>query len=68
MDTTVIPPLGVLDAAVQPCSLPSLGSVLARSFCPECDRDVSEPFTGEVIVRCDTCRERDEPAPEPGQR
>jgi hypothetical protein len=65
VDTTVIPPHEVLDAAVQPYSLASLGSVLAGTFCPECDRDVSEPFTGHVIVLCETCAERDEPPSAP---
>ena len=58
MDTTVIPPRDVLDAAVRPYSLASLGSVLAGTFCPECDRDLSEAPSGEVIVLCETCAER----------
>ena len=60
MDTTVIPPQGVLDAAIRPHSLASLGSVLAGTFCPECDRDVSEPFGEGVIVPCETCAARDQ--------
>jgi hypothetical protein len=66
VDTTVIPPQGVLDAAVRPYSLASLGSVLSGTFCPECDRDVSESFGGDVIVLCETCAERDASAPAPG--
>ena len=58
----MIPPQGVLDAAVRPCSLASLGSVLAGTFCPECDRDLSESPSGDVIVLCETCAERDAPS------
>ncbi len=65
MDTTAIPPRRVLDAAIRPHSLASLGSVLAGTFCPECDRDVSEPPSGPVIVLCETCAERQVPARPP---
>jgi hypothetical protein len=55
VDTTIVPPSGVVDVAVRPCSLRSLGSVLADTFCPECDRDVSEPAAHGVTVRCARC-------------
>ncbi|MGZ4734174.1 MAG: hypothetical protein ACXVKA_09335 [Acidimicrobiia bacterium] len=55
MDTTVTPPPGVLDAAVRPCSLPSLGSVLVEACCPECGRDLSEPVPEPHLVLCETC-------------
>ena len=56
MDTTVIPPADVLDAAVRPCSLPSLGSVLAADrFCPECDRDLADALPPGHVVVCETC-------------
>jgi hypothetical protein len=57
MDTTVIPPPGVLNAAVQPCSLQSLGSVLSQQFCPECDRDLGEERSSTVVL-CETCCDR----------
>ena len=58
MDTTVIPPRGGFDAAVRPCSMTSLGSVLG-TFCPECDRDLAEPMTGDVVVLCEACAASD---------
>ena len=58
MDTTVIPPAGVLDAAVQPRSLRSLGSVLSDTFCPECDRDLGDAPPSDEIVLCETCLDR----------
>jgi hypothetical protein len=66
VDTTVIPPRGALGPASRPYSLASLGSVLSGTFCPECDRDVSDPLGRDVIVLCETCVERDDsdhPAP-----
>jgi hypothetical protein len=59
VDTTVIPPAGIADAAIQPCSLPSLGSVLASDrYCADCDRDLTDELApGEVIV-CETCIDR----------
>ncbi len=52
----MIPPAGVIDAAVRPRSLASVGSVLSGDrFCPECDRDLAdEPVESEVVL-CETC-------------
>jgi hypothetical protein len=56
VDTTVIPPPDVLDDAMRPWSLPSLGSALAAGpFCPECDRDLSLEPSPATIVLCETC-------------
>lgn len=58
MDTTVIPPAGIADAAVRPCSLPSLGSVLTSDgYCPECDRDLAEAVPAGHVIVCETCVE-----------
>jgi hypothetical protein len=59
MDTTVIPPAEIADAAVRPCSLPSLGSVLTSDgYCPECDRELTDELPAGTIVVCETCIER----------
>jgi hypothetical protein len=64
VDTTVMPPAGVLDAAVRPCSLASLGSVLSGDrFCPECDRDLGDTPAPGHLVRCDTCLATTAPDP-----
>ena len=64
MDTTVNPPAGVLDAAVRPCSLPSLGSVLSGDrFCPECDRDLAEELLSGHVVVCESCVDAGDPQP-----
>jgi ribosomal protein L37AE/L43A len=57
VDTTVIPPAGIEDGAMLPCSLPSLGSVLASDrYCPECDRDLHDTPSTEILL-CETCVE-----------
>jgi hypothetical protein len=56
VDTTVIPPPDILDAAIQPWSLPSLGSALVDGpFCPECDRDLTVESSPVTLVLCETC-------------
>lgn len=58
VDTTVIPPSGVVDAAIRLCSLPSLGSVLTSDrYCPECDRDLADEIPAGHVVLCETCIE-----------
>ena len=56
MDTTVIPPAEIADAAIRPCSLTSLGSVLTSDrYCPECDRDLSEKVPQGHVIVCESC-------------
>jgi hypothetical protein len=56
VDTTVIPPAELADAAIRPCSLSSLGSVLtADRYCPECDRDVTDELPPGHVIVCETC-------------
>jgi hypothetical protein len=56
LDSTVIPPAGVLDASIRPCSLASVGSVLSSDrFCPECDRDLTDAMVPGAVVLCETC-------------
>jgi hypothetical protein len=63
LDSTVIPPADVLDAAVRPRSLASVGSVLsADRFCPECDRDLTEDLGPDEVVVCETCVADDDEA------
>jgi len=58
VDTTVIPPADVADAAIRPCSLASLGSVLTSDrHCPECDRDLADALPAGHVVVCETCIE-----------
>jgi hypothetical protein len=58
VDTTVIPPAEIADAAIRPCSLTSIGSVLTSDrYCPECDRDLSENVPSGHVVVCETCIE-----------
>jgi hypothetical protein len=60
VDTTVIPPAGIADAAIRPCSLPSLGSVLSSDrYCPECDRDLADVVPSGHVVVCETCIDND---------
>jgi hypothetical protein len=60
VDTTVIPPAGIADAAVRPCSLPSLGSVFTSDgYCPECDRDLAEALPSDQVTVCETCVARE---------
>jgi hypothetical protein len=60
VDTTVIPPAGIADAAVRPCSLPSLGSVFTSDgYCTECDRDLAEALPPGHVTVCETCVARD---------
>ncbi len=56
VDSTVIPPAGVLDASIRPTSLASVGSVLSGDrFCPECDRDLADELAEDEVVLCETC-------------
>jgi hypothetical protein len=56
LDTTVIPPAGIADAAIRPCSLPSLGSVFTSDrYCPECDRDLHAEVPAGLVIICEAC-------------
>jgi hypothetical protein len=60
LDTTVIPPDGIADAAIRPCSLPSLGSVFTSDgYCPECDRDLRDEVPSGHVIVCETCIDDD---------